>query len=70
MRKQINNGEKTLFAKESSIIPPPIPPLEELSEILARGALRLFLSRTEKKQDKRLKEVDLSLKESLNDLDV
>ncbi len=59
-----------MFPTENPIIPPSIEPSEELSEILARGALRLFLSITEKKQDNRLKELDLSLKESLNELDV
>jgi hypothetical protein len=44
--------------------------LEELAEILAGGALRLFLSRSEIIQGNRLKELDLSLKESLNELDV
>ena len=59
-----------MFPIESPIIPPSIEPMEELSEILARGVLRLFLSRGEKKQDNRLKELDLSPKESLNELDV
>ncbi len=30
------------------IIPPTVEPMEELSEILARGALRLFIKRREK----------------------
>ena len=43
-----------MFQADNPIIPPFIEPVEELSEILARGALRLFLKRGEKK----LKRVD------------
>ncbi len=37
-----------MLPTDNPIIPPSIEPLEELSEILARGALRLFLKRREK----------------------
>ena len=49
-----------MLPTDNPIIPLSIEPLEELSEILARGALRLFLKRREKE----LKEVDFSSKES------
>ena len=45
-----------MLPTDNPIIPPSIEPLEELSEILARGTLRLFLKRREKE----LKGVDLS----------
>ena len=67
-----NPGErlKFLFGKGHQLLVLNLTRERLLAWRFARGALRLFLARTEKKQDNRLKEVDISLKESLNELDV